>query len=93
MNKRELIQALQEEQNLSKSEATQIVELVFGAMADALAKGNRIDIRGLCAFQVKSYKPFTGRDPRSGETVVVKAKKLPCFKAGADLRRRVDVKK
>jgi integration host factor subunit beta len=59
-------------------------------MANALAKGDRVEIRGLCSFHVREYEPYTGRNPKSGELVTIKGKKLPFFKAGMELRRRVD---
>jgi integration host factor subunit beta len=90
MNKLQLIQALQKSMNLSKSEATKTVELFFDSMADALIKGDRVEIRGLCSFYVKEYSSYPGRNPKSGEKVTVKAKKLPFFKAGMELKRRVD---
>jgi len=90
MTKQQLIQALRETQNLSKAEAAKVVELFFKTMADALGAGDKIEIRGLCSFCVKQYKPYLGRDPRSGKGVTVKAKKLPVFKAGTELKRRVD---
>jgi len=90
MNKLELIQALRDSQNLSKSEAMKCVEIFFGEMAKVLEKGDRVEIRGLCSFHVKTYKPYTGRNPKSGKTVMVKPKKLPFFKVGTDLKKRVD---
>ena len=90
MNKLELIQALKDSQNLSKTEATKCVDIFFGEMAKALEKGDRVEVRGLCTLFVKSYEPYTGRNPRSGEKVVVKPKKLPFFKAGTELKQRVD---
>ena len=59
-------------------------------MANALAKGDRVEIRGLCSFYVKEYKAYTGRNPRNGETVRVESKKLPFFKVGHELKKRVD---
>jgi len=90
MNKLELIQALKDSHNLSKTEATKCIEIFFGEMAKALENGDRVEIRGLCSFHVKSYEPYTGRNPKSGEMVKVKPKKLPFFKAGTELKRRVD---
>ena len=90
MNKRQLIQVLKESQNFSKSEATKCVDLFFDAMADALSKGDRVEIRGLCSFQVKEYEPYTGRNPKSGERFKVNAKKLPVFRMGTELKQRVD---
>jgi integration host factor subunit beta len=90
MNKSQLIKALKESQNLSKAEATKCVDLFFSAMTDALAKGDRVEIRGQCSFQIKEYGPYTGHNPRTGKEVVVKGKRLPFFKVGTELRRRVD---
>ena len=90
MNKLELIQALKDAIDLSKSEAATVVDLFFNGMADALAKGDRVEIRGLCSFFVKEYDGYTGRNPKTGERVKIKSKKLPFFKAGKELKERVD---
>lgn len=90
MNKLELIKELQESQNISKSQAAKVVELFFAEMTTALANNDRIEIRGLCSFFVKEYKSYTGRNPKSGERVKVAPKKLPFFKCGAELKKRVD---
>ncbi len=90
MNKLELIKALKENNGLSKFEAAAIVDLFFKEMADALAKGDRVEIRGLCSFYVKKYKAYAGRNPKTGEKVKIKPKKLPFFKCGMELRERVD---
>ena len=66
------------------------VELFFDSMANALIKGDRVEIRGLCSFYVKKYKPYTGRNPKTGEKVPIQPKKLPFFKAGTELKKRVD---
>ena len=90
MNKLELIQALNDATDLSKSEAATVVDTFFNGMADALAKGDRVEIRGLCSFFVKEYDGYTGRNPKTGERVKIKPKKLPFFKAGKELKDRVD---
>jgi integration host factor subunit beta len=59
-------------------------------MAMALENGDRVEIRGLCSFYVKDYPGYTGRNPKTGETAKVAAKKLPFFKCGKDLKERVD---
>ena len=61
-------------------------------MANALADGDRVEIRGLCTLQVKEYKGYTGRNPKTGKPVSVRSKKLPHFKAGTELKQRVDGK-
>ena len=90
MNKLELIAALKEQADISKAEAATIVELFFDSMSDALSNGDRVEVRGLCSFHVKEYKSYTGRNPKTGEKVPVKPKKLPFFKVGKELKKRVD---
>ena len=90
MNKLDLIEALQNEAELTKAEAMAVVNLFFDEMSNALANGDRVEIRGLCSFYVKHYKAYTGRNPKTGEHVKVKAKKLPIFKCGKELKERVD---
>ena len=62
MNKLELINTLRFEAELTKSEAAAVVDLFFNEMANALAKGDRVEIRGLCSFYVKKYKAYAGRN-------------------------------
>ena len=90
MNKLELIDSLRLETGFSKAEAHRVVDIFFESMADAMARGDRVEIRGLCSFYVKEYKSYTGRNPKNGERVKVKPKKLPFFKAGKELKERVD---
>ena len=90
MNKKDLISSLAEQFGLSLSESTRVVELFFGAMTTGLVNGERVEVRGLCTFQVKDYKGYKGRNPMTGEAVAVKPKKLPFFKPGTDLKNRVN---
>ena len=90
MNKKDLIQNLSETNGVSNVEATKIVSKFFNQMTTALEKGDRVEIRGLCTFYVKNYEGYAGRNPKTGETVSVAAKKLPVFKCGKGLRERVD---
>jgi len=90
MNKLELIETLRNHSGLTKSEAKAVIKTFFGAIADAPAKGDRAEIRGLCSFYVKQYKAYSGSNPRTGEKVKVKSKKLPFFKCGKELKERVD---
>ena len=90
MNKLELISVLKAEANISKLEAAKVVQIFFDSMADAMAKDERVEIRGLCSFFVKEYKSYTGRNPKSGEKVIIKPKRLPFFKSGKELKERVD---
>ena len=90
MNKLELISALKKESNISKAEAAKVVQIFFDSMADALIEGERIEIRGLCSFFVKDYKSYVGRNPKTGEKVQIRPKKLPFFKCGKELRDRLN---
>jgi len=90
MNKLELIEAIRTEAEISKSDAARVVKVFFEEMADALARGDRVEIRGLCSIHVKDYGGYTGRNPKTGEKVAIKPKKLPFFKAGRELKDRVD---
>ena len=90
MNKLELIKMLRNECQISKKEAATVVDLFFNEMANALAEGDRVEIRGLCSFYVKKYDSYKGRNPRTGEPVKVAPKKLPFFKCGQELKERVD---
>jgi integration host factor subunit beta len=65
MNKVDLIQALKDLNHLSKSEAETVINLFFDKMANAVAQGERVEIRGLCSFFVKKYDGYTGRNPKS----------------------------
>jgi integration host factor subunit beta len=66
MNKIDLIQALKDSNHLTKSEAEKIVALFFDQMANSLAQGDRVEIRGLCSFFVKKCGGYTGRNPKTG---------------------------
>ena len=90
MNKLELVKALKESNGLSKSEAEAVINIFFDEMANALANGDRVEIRGLCSFFVKDYGSYVGRNPKTGERVKILPKKLPFFKAGKELKERVD---
>ena len=90
MNKLELIDTLSKEQGLARIEAKHYVDRFFDLMAEALARGERVELRGLCAFKVKEYKSYSGRNPKTGGKVSVKPKKLPFFKPGTELKKRVD---
>jgi integration host factor subunit beta len=90
MNKLELIAALKNEADISKAEASKVVQIFFDDMAEAMAQGDRVEIRGLCSFYVKEYKSYTGRNPKTGEKVAIKPKRLPFFKSGKELKERVD---
>ena len=90
MNKLELVEALKAQSGLTKNEAVAVVDVFFNEMSRAMARGDRVEIRGLCSFYVKQYKAYTGRNPKTGEPVKIQAKRLPFFKCGKELKERVD---
>ena len=90
MNKLELIAALKADAKMTKAEAAEVVQIFFDEMANALAEGERVEIRGLFSFFVKEYKSYTGRNPKTGAKVTIEPKKLPFFKAGKELKERVN---
>ena len=90
MNKLELIATLKKEANISKTEASEVVQIFFDRMGDTLAIGDRVEIRGLCSFYVKEYKSYMGRNPKTGQKVLISPKKLPFFKCGKELKDRID---
>jgi integration host factor subunit beta len=90
MNKSQLIEALAKDQNLAIKKAEEVVNTVFGNMEEALVRGERVEIRGLGSFKVKSYDGYNGRNPKTGEIIKVTPKRLPFFKVGKELKERVD---
>ena len=91
MTKSELIQRLAERNpHLYLRDIEKIVETVFEEITTALVQGNRVELRGFGAFSVKHRDARTGRNPRTGETVQVEAKRLPFFKTGKALRERLN---
>ncbi|MBF0231670.1 MAG: integration host factor subunit beta [Desulfamplus sp.] len=90
MNKLELISALKQKSGLTKAEAAEVVQIFFDSLTNALARGERVEIRGLCSFFIKEYESYTGRNPKTGDKVTIPPKKLPFFKCGKELKERVD---
>ena len=89
MNKSDLIESLSKEMNLPLRKAQEVADMVFDTMSSALIAGDRIEVRGFGSFTVRRYEGYTGRNPKTGATTVVEAKRLPFFKAGQDLREEL----
>jgi integration host factor subunit beta len=90
MNKSDLIDALSAKENLPEKNAFEIINLIFDGFTDTLKKDGRIEIRGFGVFTVREYDGYTGRNPKTGDTTEVEAKKLPFFKVGKELKERVN---
>ena len=90
MTKSELTEALANRRNLTIKEAKTIVDTILTEIGGTLATGGRIELRGFGSFSVKVRPAREGRNPRTGQAVTVAEKRVPFFKAGKELRRRVD---
>ena len=90
MTKAEIINELALEMKIDVREAKEIVQTILDKMADSLSRGGGIELRGFGSFIVKEYPPYIGRNPKSGEAITVKPKKLPVFRVGKELREAVD---
>ena len=94
MTKSELIEIITAKQkHLPAKDVELALKQILEIMSDALAQGERIEIRGFGSFGLNHRPPRTGRNPKSGEKVHVPEKRVPHFKAGKELRERVDFKK
>ncbi|WP_448659898.1 HU family DNA-binding protein [Sphingomonas sp. CJ99] len=90
MNKQELIGQVAEQSGLSKSDASSAVEAVFDSISAALKKGDEVRLVGFGTFSVSKRKASTGRNPRTGEEMTIKASNQPKFKAGKGLKDAVN---
>ena len=91
MTKSDLISALRKEHDITRPDATYIVNLFFDEMSNVLANGERVEIRRLCTIYVKKYKAYKSVNPKTGQKVKINSKKLPFFKPGKELKERVNV--
>lgn len=89
MNRSELIEVLANRRRLTLKKAEDVVTTVFSAMSEALCEGDRIEIRGFGSFVIREYRSYTGRNPKTGDPIGVKPKKLPFFKVGKEIRERL----
>ena len=90
MNKTDLIDAVASETELTKADAARAVDAVIDAVTAALAKGDAVTLVGFGTFQVRKRAARTGRNPKTGETIKIKASKNPAFKAGKALKDAVN---
>lgn len=92
MIRSELLQKLaQDNPELRAQEVEQVVDIFFEEIAQRLAEGGRIELRGFGAFSTREREARTGRNPRTGEAVDVPAKRVPYFKPGKEMRQRLNV--
>jgi integration host factor subunit beta len=91
MTKAELIERVSEKVNgLTKRQTEIIVNTVFDSIKDTLAKGEKLEIRGFGSFRIRARRMREGRNPKTGTSVIVPAKRVPFFKAGKEMKEMVD---
>ena len=91
MIRSELLQTLQDDNpELRTEEIEQVVDIFFDEIAQRLAEGGRVELRGFGAFSTREREARQGRNPRTGESVSVPAKRVPYFKAGKEIRRKLN---
>jgi integration host factor subunit beta len=90
MTKSDLIDLLCEAEKMPKGRAELLINAIFDCMEASLRQGERIEIRGFGSFEIRNYRAYEGRNPRTGSAVSVRPKRLPFFKVGKELKERVN---
>lgn len=90
MLKSDLIEILITKRNMTQKQAEATIETIFGAMSDALCRGDKVEIRGLFSFKVKEYGQYQGRNPKTGQVIQVKPKRKVAYRTGKELKDRVN---
>ncbi|HVZ72674.1 MAG TPA: HU family DNA-binding protein [Polyangia bacterium] len=90
MKKADLVDVVAQQKGLPRPQVEATIDALIEAIADGLSKGDRIDLRGFGAFAVSESAARAGRNPQTGETIQIPARKAPKFKAGKELRDRVN---
>ena len=93
MTKADIVEKASEAVDMPKRKGEVVVNTVLRCIVDALARGERVDLRGFGSFRVSSRDERQGRNPRTGELIEVPAKRVPLFRAGKEFRRRVNIAK
>ena len=91
MTKSELIEAVAAKvSNFSRKDIEIIVDTLFDSMSTSLSKGDKVEIRGFGSFKIKEREGRQGRNPKSGENIFIESKRVPFFKAGKEIRERIN---
>jgi len=89
LTKKEIVEKIAEQTGVKQIDVKSVVQKTFDAIVEALSKGQKVELRNFGIFKVKSRKPRTGRNPRTGAAVPVPAKKAVAFKAGMIMKKKV----
>ena len=87
MNKNDLAEAVAKNASLSKAKAWQTINATFDAIKGSLKKGQKVSLVGFGSFSVKKRKARKGRNPQTGQEIMIKARKVPAFSAGSELKK------
>lgn len=90
MVRSELIECISSKLDLTAQKSEEYINSFFDSIVEALIEEGRVEIRGFGAFTIRKYKPYNGRNPKTGQKITVAGKKLPFWKTGLELRQRVD---
>lgn len=90
MKKNDLVTLVASQTGLSKKDTEKTVDLVFAAIGDALAAGDKVQISGFGSFETRQRAARVGHNPRTGEEIQIAASKTPVFKPGKTLKDKVD---
>ena len=90
MTRVDLIEHVSEKGQISRLRTELLLDTVFGCLKQSMLRGERIEFRGFGTFQIRSYRPYRGRNPRTGQIVAVEPKRLPHFKVSKELAARID---
>lgn len=89
MTREDLVEALAKRGGITRKKARQVVDIFFDGISQAIHRGEQVEFRNFGTFTARDYPGYTGRNPRTGESIPVGEKRLPFFKPGRELRRRV----
>lgn len=90
MTKAELVEKVAEKIQLTKKQTETVVNILLSCVTEALSTGDKVELRGFGSFRIRNRNPREGRNPKTGDTVQIPAKRVPFFKAGKELREMVD---
>jgi len=90
MTKAELVEKVADKIQLPKKQTETVVNILLNSITEALSEGDKVELRGFGNFRIRNRNPREGRNPKTGDTVQIPAKRVPFFKAGKELREMVD---
>jgi len=90
MTKAELVEKVADKIQLPKKQTETVVNILLNSITEALSEGDKVELRGFGSFRIRNRNPREGRNPKTGDTVQIPAKRVPFFKAGKALRAMVE---